>query len=187
MMGAAVVSAMVVSGHGGPSQHPGGTKTLGDAAGNRLGVGLGGDRRVRRVLSPPVVASQTDRSTPPRLVGEGLARWLVLRFQPLPVEPCMRFSRTRLTDVLHRRCSTGVRVALSAAVERAADGQQPSRTSPHVTSPTDHAALWRCPATLGSVVGVVLGVSRWHASAPVRCPSDRPSRRRRPHADEPGE
>ena len=29
----------------------------------------------------------------------------VLRFQPPPVEPCMRFSRTRLTDVLHRRCS----------------------------------------------------------------------------------
>jgi hypothetical protein len=36
--------------------------------------------------------------------GSGL-----LRFQPLPVEPCMRFSRTRLTDVLHRRCSTGAR------------------------------------------------------------------------------
>ena len=29
----------------------------------------------------------------------------VLRFQLPPVEPCMRFSRTRLTDVLHRRCS----------------------------------------------------------------------------------
>jgi hypothetical protein len=42
-------------------------------------------------------------------LGEGLARWLLLRFQPLPVEPCMRFSRTRLTDVLHRRCSTGAR------------------------------------------------------------------------------
>jgi hypothetical protein len=38
-------------------------------------------------------------------LGEGLARWRLLRFQPLPVEPCMRFSRTRLTDVLHRRCS----------------------------------------------------------------------------------
>jgi hypothetical protein len=42
-------------------------------------------------------------------LGEGLARWLLLRFQPLPVEPCMRFSRTRLTDVFHRRCSTGAR------------------------------------------------------------------------------
>jgi hypothetical protein len=42
-------------------------------------------------------------------LGEGLARWRLLRFQPLPVEPCMRFSRTRLTDVLHRRCSTGAR------------------------------------------------------------------------------
>ena len=28
------------------------------------------------------------------------------RFQPPPVKPCMRFSRTRLTDVLHRRHST---------------------------------------------------------------------------------
>jgi hypothetical protein len=28
-----------------------------------------------------------------------------LRFQLPPVEPCMRFSRTRLTDVLHRRHS----------------------------------------------------------------------------------
>ena len=27
------------------------------------------------------------------------------RFQPPPVKPCMRFSRTRLTDVLHRRRS----------------------------------------------------------------------------------
>jgi hypothetical protein len=33
----------------------------------------------------------------------------LLRFQPLPVEPCVRFSRTRLTDVFHRRCSTGAR------------------------------------------------------------------------------
>src|SRR3954466_9197595 len=28
-----------------------------------------------------------------------------VRFQPPPVKPCMRFSRTRLTDVLHRRRS----------------------------------------------------------------------------------
>ena len=28
-----------------------------------------------------------------------------LRFQLPPVKPCMRFSRTRLTDVLHRRYS----------------------------------------------------------------------------------
>jgi len=34
-----------------------------------------------------------------------------LRFQLPPVEPCVRFSRTRLTDVLHRRCSTGARQA----------------------------------------------------------------------------
>src|SRR5665647_114652 len=33
------------------------------------------------------------------------------RFQPPLVEPCMRFSRTRLTVALHRRCSTGARQA----------------------------------------------------------------------------
>jgi len=37
--------------------------------------------------------------------GRGLARFLGARFQRPPVKPCMRFSRTRLTDVLHRRCS----------------------------------------------------------------------------------
>jgi hypothetical protein len=31
------------------------------------------------------------------------------RFQPPPIEPCVRFSRTRLTDALHRRRSTGAR------------------------------------------------------------------------------
>jgi hypothetical protein len=30
---------------------------------------------------------------------------VAFRFQPPPVEPCVRFSRTRLTDALHRRCS----------------------------------------------------------------------------------
>src|SRR3954470_23808955 len=35
----------------------------------------------------------------------------VLRLQLPPVEPCMRFSRTRLTDVLHRRCSALARQA----------------------------------------------------------------------------
>jgi hypothetical protein len=34
-----------------------------------------------------------------------------LRFQPPPVDPGMRFSRTRLTDALHRRCSAGARQA----------------------------------------------------------------------------
>ncbi len=32
-----------------------------------------------------------------------------VRLQPPPVEPCTRFSRTRLSDALHRRCSTGAR------------------------------------------------------------------------------
>ena len=30
---------------------------------------------------------------------------VAFRFQSPPVEPCVRFSRTRLTDALHRRCS----------------------------------------------------------------------------------
>jgi hypothetical protein len=30
-------------------------------------------------------------------------------FQLPPIEPGVRFSRTRLTDALHRRCSTGAR------------------------------------------------------------------------------
>ena len=34
-----------------------------------------------------------------------------LRFQLPPVEPCMRFSRTRLTDVVHRRHSVFSRQA----------------------------------------------------------------------------
>jgi hypothetical protein len=38
--------------------------------------------------------------------GAGAVRQcLHARFQPPPVEPCMRFSRTRLTDVVHRRHS----------------------------------------------------------------------------------
>jgi hypothetical protein len=31
------------------------------------------------------------------------------RFQLPPIEPGVRFSRTRLPDALHRRCSTGAR------------------------------------------------------------------------------
>ena len=39
-----------------------------------------------------------------RWEGRGLARWRRLpRFQPPPVNPCMRFSRTRLTDIVHRQ------------------------------------------------------------------------------------
>ena len=32
---------------------------------------------------------------------------VAFRFQSPPVEPCVRFSRTRLTDALHRRYSAG--------------------------------------------------------------------------------
>ena len=42
-------------------------------------------------------------------VGDWRGDVVAFRFQPPPVDPGMRFSRTRLTDVLHRRCSTGAR------------------------------------------------------------------------------
>jgi hypothetical protein len=42
-------------------------------------------------------------------VGDWRGDAVAFRFQPPPVEPGMRFSRTRLTDALHRRCSTGAR------------------------------------------------------------------------------
>ncbi len=35
-------------------------------------------------------------------VGDWRGDAVAFRFQPPPVEPCMRFSRTRLTDALHR-------------------------------------------------------------------------------------
>jgi hypothetical protein len=38
-------------------------------------------------------------------VGDWRGAALAARFQSPPVKPGMRFSRTRLTDVLHRRCS----------------------------------------------------------------------------------
>ena len=44
-------------------------------------------------------------------VGDWRGDAVAFRFQPPPVEPCMRFSRTRLTDVLHLRCSAGARQA----------------------------------------------------------------------------
>ncbi len=44
-------------------------------------------------------------------VGDWRGDAVAFRFQPPPVEPCMRFSRTRLTDALHRRCSVGARQA----------------------------------------------------------------------------
>jgi hypothetical protein len=37
--------------------------------------------------------------------GAGAVTLFAFRFRPPPVEPCVRFSRTRLTDVLHRRRS----------------------------------------------------------------------------------
>ena len=42
-------------------------------------------------------------------VGDWRGDVVAFRFQPPPIDPGMRFSRTRLTDVLHRRCSTGAR------------------------------------------------------------------------------
>jgi hypothetical protein len=55
------------------------------------------------------------------------------------------------------------RAPVPAAAGRAAEGQQLNRTSPHKPTRTDRAALLQYPATQGFLVGVVLGVSRWHA------------------------
>jgi hypothetical protein len=51
----------------------------------------------------------------PHIRRENIGYHLKIRKAPKeespPVEPCMRFSRTRLTDALHRRCSVGARQA----------------------------------------------------------------------------
>jgi hypothetical protein len=53
---------------------------------------------------PRRIGRPTDRGSACNWEGRGLARWRRLpRFQPPPVNPCMRFSRTRLTDIVHRQ------------------------------------------------------------------------------------
>ena len=77
----------------------------------------------------------------------------LLRFQRPPVEPCVRFSRTRLTDVVHRRrMSAAVRFSPLADTEFPADGQQSSRLvarrSPQfLYKPRDKTRLGGCPRT----------------------------------------
>src|SRR6478736_4436318 len=55
-----------------------------------------------------ISCSSRDTSANPDEVG-WVGGWrgdaVAFRFQSPPVEPCVRFSRTRLTDALHRRCS----------------------------------------------------------------------------------
>src|SRR6476646_8608906 len=62
----------------------------------------------------PATTTTTTTSTapapaPPRMEVGWVGGWrgdaVAFRFQSPPVEPCVRFSRTRLTDALHRRCS----------------------------------------------------------------------------------
>jgi hypothetical protein len=69
---------------------------LGD---QRVGVSVGGPHplghhRGHRIGKPVADVAE--------LSGEGLARWRLLRFQPLPIQPCVKFSLTRLTDTVHR-------------------------------------------------------------------------------------
>jgi hypothetical protein len=93
-----------------------GTPQAGEPAGHRLGAGEG-------VLAAVGVTPQLGDRTPigaplpthrtlvvvfgRRLgwVGGWRGDAVAFRFQSPPVEPCVRFSRTRLTDALHRRCS----------------------------------------------------------------------------------
>ena len=54
-------------------------------------------------------ANHLQRQPPAPLDARRVGGWrgdaVAFRFQSPPVEPCVRFSRTRLTDALHRRCS----------------------------------------------------------------------------------
>ncbi len=60
-------------------------------------------------------------------VGDWRGDACAFRFQPPPVEPCVRFSRTRLTDALHRERST---VARQARLGRGATTMPVSETRP---------------------------------------------------------
>jgi hypothetical protein len=48
-------------------------------------------------------------------------------------------------------------------IEHAAAAQQPNRMRPHEPSLASPTALVECPATLGFLVGAVVGIPRWHA------------------------
>lgn len=64
-------------------------------------------RKIRPHHQPHQCRSGTHPSELMQVVGSGtgaVTPWCSV-FQPPPVEPCMRFSRTRLTDVVHRRHS----------------------------------------------------------------------------------
>ena len=69
---------------------------LGD---QRVGVAVGGPHPPGDGGGHHVGEPVTDVA---ELSGEGLARWRLLRFQPLPIQPCVKFSLTRLTDTVHR-------------------------------------------------------------------------------------
>jgi hypothetical protein len=63
--------------------------------------------RPRSQVSPFLTTKRviTTAAAACRRVGTGAVPLIAARFQSPPVKPCTRFSRTRLTDVLHRRCS----------------------------------------------------------------------------------
>jgi hypothetical protein len=73
-----------------------------------------------------VLARWRRRSVGPAAMVPGFPHWglspspwvVPLRFQRPPIEPCVRFSRTRLTDVLHRRHSASPARAGWAVAQR---------------------------------------------------------------------
>jgi hypothetical protein len=78
-----------------------------------------------------------------------LRPWPALRFQSPPVEPCLRFSRTRLTDVLHRRRSAFQRAVAWAVIASWAQG--------------DIAGLSGCPSLrAGAAEGLLTTVFSRH-------------------------
>ena len=76
------------------------------AAQGWLGRALARWQRDRRGGPRPGHGGGVSQRTGP---GTAVALPGLLRFQRPPVEPCMQFSCTRLTDVLHRRCAAGAR------------------------------------------------------------------------------
>jgi hypothetical protein len=68
----------------------------------------GHTNHTQQLSAPPTAAKATGPDQPGHDLGgsgAGAVPLVVVRFQPPPIKPCVRFSRTRLTDVLHRRRS----------------------------------------------------------------------------------
>jgi hypothetical protein len=66
-------------------------------------------------------------------------------------------------------------------------GHEPGDSKGQQRSQADSRALALTQRQRSGAAAFTTACRIWHASAPGRCLSDRPPKRRRPHADEPGE